>query len=94
MHELRKRRFVVEDEMPVPIEYDGLLVETGYRADLCVNGAVIIENKAVDTILPIRLAQLLTYLKLSKCRIGFLINWKVVRIKDGIRRMIWSEKRS
>jgi GxxExxY protein len=89
LHELRKRGLKVESEIRIPIQYDGILIDAGYRADLRVEGRIIVENKTIDSIQPIHQAQLLTYLKLSGCPLGFLLNWKVTRIKDGIRRMIW-----
>ena len=88
VHELRKRGLRVECEMPQPIQYDGLLVDAGYRIDMLVEDVVIIENKAVEAILPIHEAQLLTYLKLRDCHLGFLLNWNVRLMKNGIRRMV------
>lgn len=85
--ELRKRGLRVEVEADQPVFYDGIKVEVGYRIDMLVDGCVIIENKAVEKVLPIHEAQLLTYLKLRNCHIGFLINWNVQLIKDGIKRM-------
>ncbi len=89
IHELKKRGFRTESEFRLPIRYDGIRIKSGYRIDLLVADSIIVENKAVDQILPIHEAQLLTYLKLSGCALGFLLNWKVKRIKDGIRRMVW-----
>lgn len=87
-HELRQRRLRVETELCQPIEYDGLKIEAGYRIDMLVNGLVVVENKYVETLAPIHTAQLLTYLKLRKCKVGFLLNWKVKLMKDGIRRLV------
>ncbi len=78
-----------ETELTLPIQYKGIKIDAGYRTDLRVGGSVIVENKTVDQLLPIHEAQLLTYLKLSGCPLGFLLNWKVKRMKDGIRRMVW-----
>jgi GxxExxY protein len=89
IHELRRRGLKVESEIPIPIQYEGLAIDAGYRADLRVEELIIVENKAVDSIQPIHQAQLLTYLKLTGCPLGFLLNWNVARMKDGIRRMIW-----
>jgi len=91
IHELQKRGFKVESEIRLPIQYDGIRIKSGYRVDLFVADKIIIENKSVDQILPIHEAQLLTYLKLSGCSLGFLLNWNVKRIKDGIRRMVWRQ---
>mgnify|MGYP001190445257 CR=1 FL=1 len=87
-HELRQRKLRVETELCQPIEYDGLKIEPGYRIDMLVNGLVVVENKYVETLAPIHTAQLLTYLKLRKCKVGFLLNWKVKLMKDGIRRLV------
>jgi GxxExxY protein len=89
IHELRKRGLKVESEISIPIEYDGISIDAGYRADVIVEDLIIVENKTVDAIQPVHLAQLLTYLKLSGCSLGFMLNWKVTRIKEGMRRMIW-----
>jgi len=91
VHELRKRGLKTESELSLPIQYDGIQIDSGYRVDLRVQDKIIVENKAVDQILPIHQAQLLTYLKLSGCPLGFLVNWKVKRIKDGIQRMVWRQ---
>jgi len=87
-HELRKRGVGVECEVALPVHYDGIEIEAGYRIDMLIEDLIIVENKAVQTILPIHEAQLLTYLKLSGRKLGFLINWNVPRIKDGIKRMV------
>lgn len=86
-YELRKRGRKVLTEVLLPITYDGKQIDAGYRIDMIVDDLVIIENKTVETILPIHTAQLITYLKLKDCRLGFLINWNVKLIKDGIRRV-------
>lgn len=87
-HELRKRKRLVETEVVLPILYDGETIDAGYRIDMRVDRCVLVENKAVDFVLPIHEAQLLTYLKLSSLRLGFILNWKVKLMRDGIRRMI------
>jgi GxxExxY protein len=73
--------------LKLPILYDGQEFDEGYRIDELVDNLVIIENKAVDVVHPIHMAQLITYLKLKDCRLGFLINWNVKLIKDGIQRV-------
>ncbi len=88
IHELRKQGVPIRSQVLLPLRYDGLEIDAGYRVDLLVDESIIIENKAVQALLPIHLAQLLTYLKLSGLKLGFLINWNVPRIKDGIRRMV------
>jgi GxxExxY protein len=87
-HELRKRGHAVQNQVPVPVVYDDICIEIGYRIDLLVNCAVIVEIKSVSKLLPVHDAQLLSYLKLSKHRVGLLINFNVVHLKDGIRRLI------
>jgi GxxExxY protein len=87
-HELTKRGLKVACEVKLPVLFDGLTIETGYRIDMLVENCVIIENKVVDQFLPVHEAQLLTYLKLKGCWLGFLLNWNTVRMKNGIRRMV------
>ena len=70
------------------MNYDGIKIDVGFRVDMIVDGAVIIENKTVDKIAPIHEAQLLTYMKLSQIKLGFLLNWNVPLMKDGIKRMV------
>lgn len=89
VHELRKRGLKTDVEVCLPIEYDAVVIDAGYRVDVRVEDCIIVENKTVDQLLPIHEAQLLTYLKLSGCPLGFLLNWKVKLLKDGIRRMAW-----
>jgi GxxExxY protein len=93
-HELKKRGFQVERQMVQPIHYDGLIIDVGYRIDLLVDHSIIIELKAVEQLLPVHQAQLMTYLKLSGKSLGFLINFNVPLIKDGIRRIANQSKES
>jgi GxxExxY protein len=86
-HELLKRGYKVERQKPQPVHYDGIVIDGGYRIDLLVNDAVVIELKAVTELAPIHHAQLLTYLKLSRKSLGLLINFNVPLLKDGIRRV-------
>ena len=86
-HELTKRGYRVERQKAQPVIYDGLEIEVGYRLDLLVEDLIIIELKAVEQLAPIHQAQLLTYLKLSSKQLGFLMNFNVPLIKDGIRRI-------
>ncbi len=85
--ELRKRGRKVLTEVVVPIVYDGHQIGAGYRLDMFVDDLIIIENKTVEEVLPIHLAQLLTYLKLKNCKLGFLLNWNVKLMKNGIMRV-------
>ncbi|MBF1991587.1 GxxExxY protein [Fischerella thermalis] len=87
-YELTKRRLSVEKQVPLPVLYDNLYIEAGFKVDLLVDRCLIVELKAVETLLPVHTAQLLTYLKLSKCRLGLLINFNVPLIKDGIKRLV------
>jgi len=73
----------------LPIVYEDQKIDAGYRIDTLINGLVIVENKAVETLLPIHQAQLMTYLKLSGCKLGFLLNWNVKLMKDGIKRVVY-----
>ena len=75
-------------ELKLPIIYDGQQFDDGYRIDELVDNLVIVENKTVESVLPIYMAQLITYLKLKDCRLGFLINWNVKLIKNGITRVV------
>ena len=86
-HELAKRSLSFERQSALPIVYSDLRVDSGLRLDLVVEDRVIVELKAVDLILPVHHAQLLTYLKLSKHRVGLLINFNVPLIKEGILRL-------
>ncbi len=87
-HELRKRGLGVELEVGVPIRYDGLLIPNGLRLDMLVGRSIIVELKAVDVLLPVHTAQVLTYLKLSGHRLGLLINFNAPTLKSGIKRLI------
>ena len=86
-YELKKSGLVVEKEKPLPLIYNEVKLECGYRADLFVNNRIILEIKSVDALNDIHLAQVLTYLKLVNKRIGLLINFNVLKLKDGIRRV-------
>ena len=85
-YELTSRGFKVETEVQQPIHYQNIILDAGYRIDMLVENTIIIENKTVDQILPIHQAQLLTYLKLHGSPLGFLLNWKVELMKNGIKR--------
>lgn len=88
IHELRKRGLRIAYQLALPIIYDGVTIDVGYRIDLLVEGCVIIELKAVDRLLPIHEAQLLTYLKLNGSKVGLLLNFNVQHMRDGIKRMV------
>lgn len=87
-YELMQVGFRVERQKGMPLVYKEVKMDIGYRVDLLVEGKVIIELKAVDAFEDVHTAQVLTYLKLSKCRVGLLINFKVAKLKDGIKRLV------
>ena len=87
-HELRKRELSYQRQVDIPIEYDGLKFDEGLRLDVLVEELIICEIKAVDKMNPVWQAQLLSYLKLTGKRIGFLINFNVPIAKNGIKRII------
>ncbi len=87
-YELRKRGLCVQVQLALPVMYEDLKLDAGYRTDLVVQDVVIVELKAVDKLAPIQEAQLLSYLKLSGKKIGLLINFNAVHLKDGIKRMV------
>ena len=86
--ELRKQGLTVETEVAMPVKYKGDVLDCGYRADLLVDKILIVELKAVETVLPIHTAQLLTYMKLSGLHVGLLINFHQTRLVDGLKRFI------
>ncbi|RMH46026.1 MAG: GxxExxY protein [Alphaproteobacteria bacterium] len=87
-YELGKQGVAVARQVSIPIVYDGLEIDEGFRIDLLVENRLIVEIKAVDALMPIHQAQLLTYLKLANKQIGLLINFKVQSLKHGIKRMV------
>lgn len=87
-HELSKLNLRVRRQVEVPIRYDGILLESGFRADLIIEEAVVVELKAVEKIAPIHEAQLMTYLRLSGIRIGLLMNFNQLRVTDRMIRRI------
>jgi GxxExxY protein len=86
--ELRKVGLYVEKEKPLPLVYEDVKLDCGYRIDLLIERQIVIEIKSVDALADIHLAQVLTYLKLSNNRLGLLINFNVVLLKDGIKRVV------
>ncbi|HSE50167.1 MAG TPA: GxxExxY protein [Terriglobales bacterium] len=86
--ELRNQGLEVRTEVPLPVFYEGLKLEIGYRIDMLVGDVVVVEVKSIDAIAPIHQAQLLSYLKLSGRGLGLLLNFNVVHLKDGIRRFV------
>lgn len=87
-YELTKRGLTVDRQIALPVIYDNVQLEAGFQLDLLVNHSVVVELKAVETLLPVHIAQVITYLKLSKYRLGLLINFNVPLLKNGIRRIV------
>ena len=87
-YELRKDGLFVEKEKALPLVYEGVHLEIGYRIDLLVENKVIIELKSVEVLNDVHLAQILTYLKLSDCKLGLLMNFNVKSLKNGIKRVV------
>jgi GxxExxY protein len=88
LHEVVKRDIKALSQVILPVHCDGIIIDLGYRLDLFVEDLVIVELKAVEKIHPIHVAQLLSYLKLSGTRLGLLINFNVLHLKDGIQRFV------
>ena len=87
-HELGSRGIHFERQVPIAVQYRGVRLECGYRADLVVEGCLLVELKAIETLLPIHDAQLLSYLKLGGWKVGLIINFNVQLLKQGIRRRV------
>lgn len=88
VHELKKAGLKVLSQIALPVFYDGITIELGYRIDLLIEDEIIVELKSIDKFTPVHQAQLLSYLKLSGKRLGLLINFNVLHLKDGIKRII------
>jgi GxxExxY protein len=87
-HELKQAGMTVSSEVALPVVYNGLRLDSGFRIDLLVENLVIVELKCVEALLPIHKAQLLTYLRLSNKPIGLLFNFNVIHLRDGIKRIL------
>ncbi len=87
-YELSQKRIAVERQKPMPLVYCNVKLDCGYRIDLLLEGKLILELKAVEALNDVHLAQLLTYLKLSGCKLGLLINFNVAHLRDGIKRVV------
>ncbi|HBB94256.1 MAG TPA: GxxExxY protein [Blastocatellia bacterium] len=87
-HELIKRGLKVTSEVPVPVFYDGIKLDAGYKLDLLVEDTVVVELKAIEALEPIHQAQIISYLKLTGKPIGLLINFHSLHLKDGIKRFV------
>jgi len=87
-HELRKARLKVETQIGLPVVYHGIKLDLGYRIDMLVSDLVVVELKSVEEISRVHVAQVLSYMKLSKKHLGLIINFNVLRLKDGIKRLV------
>jgi GxxExxY protein len=90
-YEASERGLLIERQAPLPVIYKEVKLDCGYRIDLLADEKVIVEVKAVESLNDIHLAQILTYLKLSGCKLGYLINFNVKQLKDGIKRVVLGE---
>ena len=88
-YELSQKCIAVERQKPMPLVYCNVKLDCGYRIDLLLEGKLILELKAVEALNDVHLAQLLTYLKLSGCKLGLLINFNVAHLRDGIKRVVF-----
>jgi GxxExxY protein len=88
LHELRKRGLHVEKKVPIPVVWEEVRLEVGFEADLIVESKLVLELKSVEQTAPVHKKQLLTYLRLTNCRLGLLLNFGAALIKDGIFRVV------
>jgi GxxExxY protein len=88
IYELEKHRLPARRQVLIPIRYENLTIDNGYRIDLLVGDQVVVELKAVEAILPVHRGQLLSYLKLGRFKLGYLLNFNVAHMRDGIVRMV------
>jgi GxxExxY protein len=86
-HEMQLRNIPFECQKPVTLNYKGIELDCGFRMDFLVDGLVVVELKAIDGLLPVHEAQVLTYLKLTGCKLGLMLNFNVYRLKSGIKRL-------
>lgn len=87
-HELSKRGLDVRKQVSIPIVYDELTIENGYRIDLLANELVVVELKAIESVTPVHRAQLLSYLRLGGFKLGYRLNFNVAHMRDGIMRLV------
>jgi GxxExxY protein len=87
-YELKRDGLIVEKQKPMPLVYKDVRLDAGYRIDLLVENKVVIEVKSIEALAEIHMAQILTYLRFSQCRLGLLVNFNVAHLKDGIKRVI------
>ncbi len=87
-HELSKHGLSVRKQVSIPIRYNELVVENGYRIDVLVSGLVVVELKSIETVMPVHRGQVLSYLRLGGFRLGYLLNFNVAHMRDGITRLV------
>ena len=87
-YELMKRGLIIQRQKPLPLIYEEIKMEIGYRIDLLVENRVIVEIKTVESFMDVHIAQTLTYMKLSSCKVGLLLNFHVSSMKNGIKRLV------
>ena len=88
LYELENQELAVRRQVLLPVRYENLTIDNGYRIDLLISDLVVVELKALETILPVHRAQLLSYLRLGRYRLGYLLNFNVAHMRDGIIRMV------
>ena len=88
-YKIKKSGLTIQKEFPIPLSFENVYLECGYRVDLLVEGSVVLEIKSVDRFNPIYLAQLLTYLKIGNFHLGLLMNFNVLHMREGIKRVIY-----
>ena len=88
LYELEKQGIAGSRQVPIPIRYEALSIDNGYRVDLLINELVVVELKAVEAILPVHRSQLLSYLRLGGFKLGYLLNFNVAHMRDGIIRLV------
>ena len=89
VYELDQQQMRVRQQVTVPLKYENLVIDAAYRADLIIEDLVVVELKSVDTLLPVHRSQLLSYLRLGGFRLGYLLNFNVAHMRDGITRMVY-----
>ena len=87
-HELKQKNLSVKRQVPIPITYDGIVFDEGFKADIIINNIVLLELKSVENLHPVHKKQLLTYLKLTNINLGYLLNFNESLMKDGITRIV------
>ena len=88
LYELQKQSLPVQRQVLIPVRYEDFMIDNGYRVDLLVGDRVVVEHKALEAIAPVHRAQLLSYLRLGRFRLGYLLNFNVARMRDGIVRLV------